>query len=74
MGAGSAGLGVVYSLYHGMIAQGMKPEDAAKNFWLIDKDGLITSSRVNMAEGQVMVPPKYPLLKFFFSVLLLEMD
>ena len=30
MGAGSAGLGVVYSLYQGMIAQGMKPEVSIK--------------------------------------------
>jgi malic enzyme len=52
MGAGSAGLGVVFSLYHGMIAQGLKPEDAARNFWLIDKDGLLTSSRATLAEGQ----------------------
>ncbi len=52
VGAGSAGLGVVFSLYHGMIAQGLKPEDAARRFYLIDNKGLITQKREGIAEGQ----------------------
>jgi len=37
LGAGSAGLGVVQAIFHGMRAQDLGEVDAARNFWLVDK-------------------------------------
>ena len=46
LGAGSAGCGVAEGLANGMCTESnMKLEDACKNFYMLDVDGLITSER-----------------------------
>ena len=48
-GAGSAGAGAI-DFVHGTLVDkyGMSPKDAAKLFYILDKDGLITSKRGNL--------------------------
>lgn len=48
-GAGSAGMGVVQWLSKAMEKHGATPEEAARNFWLLDANGLITEGRVSTA-------------------------
>lgn len=40
-GAGTAGVGITEQLYSAMCRQGIDPTDARKQFWLIDKQGLL---------------------------------
>lgn len=47
-GAGSAGIGVATQILKAMEKHGLKQEDAARNFWILDKDGLITRARPNL--------------------------
>ncbi|PRP77054.1 putative NAD-dependent malic enzyme [Planoprotostelium fungivorum] len=53
LGAGTAGLGVTFALLNGMKKNGLSHEEACKNFWLVDNNGLLSSNRVNLASGQV---------------------
>lgn len=44
-GAGSAGLGIALQLRDAMVSiDGLSEEEANKNFWLIDRNGLITEA------------------------------
>eukprot|EP00053_Salpingoeca_punica_P013600 m.122987 g.122987 ORF g.122987 m.122987 type:complete len:625 (+) comp16239_c1_seq1:1217-3091(+) len=52
VGAGSAGLGVCNVLLDAMERQGLSRQEALKNFYLVDKDGLITSKRSQLQHGQ----------------------
>lgn len=40
-GAGTAGMGIANMLYREMLVEGMKPEEARKHFYLVDKQGLL---------------------------------
>eukprot|EP01112_Ceratiomyxa_fruticulosa_P023590 TRINITY_DN9090_c0_g1_i1.p1 TRINITY_DN9090_c0_g1~~TRINITY_DN9090_c0_g1_i1.p1 ORF type:complete len:641 (-),score=126.13 TRINITY_DN9090_c0_g1_i1:192-2054(-) len=53
VGAGSAGLGVVKSLVMGMVKGGATEEEAHRNFWLVDKDGLLGINRETLANAQI---------------------
>lgn len=35
-----------------MIAEGATPEQASNNFWLVDKDGLLTANRIGLTTAQ----------------------
>lgn len=51
VGAGSAGMGVVRMIAAAMEKQGkLSPQAAASNFWVLDKDGLITQARPNQLD------------------------
>ncbi|KAG2502128.1 hypothetical protein HYH03_000618 [Edaphochlamys debaryana] len=50
VGAGSAGMGVVKMICAGMQKQGLSPEKAAGNFWVLDVGGLITSARPDVPD------------------------
>jgi len=51
VGAGSAGIGVAQALHAAMVEAGMpSAAEAAKNFMVFDKDGLIGTSRTGQAE------------------------
>ncbi len=52
LGAGSAGLGVINSLIDGMVEEGLPREVANKNVWLVDKNGLLTTSRGDINNAQ----------------------
>ncbi|KAI8465581.1 MAG: NAD malic enzyme [Monoraphidium minutum] len=45
LGAGSAGMGVVSMIKTAMETQGLAPEEAQSNFWVLDVNGLITNAR-----------------------------
>eukprot|EP01102_Stenamoeba_stenopodia_P008339 TRINITY_DN2392_c0_g1_i1.p1 TRINITY_DN2392_c0_g1~~TRINITY_DN2392_c0_g1_i1.p1 ORF type:complete len:607 (-),score=143.98 TRINITY_DN2392_c0_g1_i1:173-1993(-) len=53
LGAGSAGLGVCNSLVMGMVQEGLTAEEAYKNFWLVDKDGLLGLGRKSITPSQL---------------------
>lgn len=40
-GAGTAGMGIANMMYREMLVEGMKPEEAKKHFYLVDKQGLL---------------------------------
>ena len=44
-GAGSAGMGIANFLHTAMVHHGLTPEEAYSRFYVIDKDGLVTSER-----------------------------
>ena len=44
-GAGSAGMGIANFLHSAMVHHGLTPEEAYSRFYVIDKDGLVTSKR-----------------------------
>ena len=46
VGAGSAGLGVIYKLHMFLQRYGLTDFEAAENFWILDQDGLITQKRL----------------------------
>lgn len=48
-GAGSAGMGVVYKLHLFLQRYGVSPLQAQKNFYILDKDGLITKARSDIS-------------------------
>ena len=51
VGAGSAGIGVAQALHAAMVEAGMpSAAEAAKNFMVFDKDGLIGTARTGQAE------------------------
>lgn len=50
-GAGSAGIGVASMLLQGMVEQGMNRDRARKNFWVLDKDGLLGTARKDVRES-----------------------
>lgn len=52
LGAGGAGLGVADAICEGMTREGMTPEQAAKNFWMVDVNGLLTQRRSALFPGQ----------------------
>ena len=43
-GAGTAGVGVADKMRNAMIREGLSKEDACKRFWLVDRQGLLTSA------------------------------
>lgn len=52
MGAGTAGVGITDQICRAMIASGLPEEDARKNFWLIDRQGLLLNNMDNLVDFQ----------------------
>lgn len=52
-GAGMAGVGVASTLVRAMMARGISEQQALKNFYLVDVNGLITTNRNNLTPEQV---------------------
>jgi len=52
VGAGSAGLGVVFSIQKKMMQLGLAKEAANSKFWLVDQHGLISNARKDIPSGQ----------------------
>jgi len=46
VGSGSAGLGVTNGLKEAMVREGLDDEEARRHFYIVDKDGLLTSKRI----------------------------
>jgi malate dehydrogenase (oxaloacetate-decarboxylating) len=45
-GAGTAGMGVADQIRHAMMREGLSKEDAARRFWCVDRQGLLTSDMI----------------------------
>ncbi|MGE0565372.1 MAG: NAD-dependent malic enzyme [Pseudolabrys sp.] len=51
-GAGSAGCGIATLLHAAMVDAGLDPRDAARRFFLVDKDGLLLDDMADLAPFQ----------------------
>lgn len=51
-GAGTAGMGIANMMYREMLVEGMKPEEAKKHFYLVDKQGLLFSDTPEITPEQ----------------------
>jgi len=51
-GAGTAGMGVADNLCRALCHNGMPEEEARKQFWLVDKEGLLTENIQNITQSQ----------------------
>ncbi len=51
-GAGSAGTGISNQIVDAMVKQGLTPKEAYKQFWLIDRQGLLMSDDKSLTEAQ----------------------
>jgi malate dehydrogenase (oxaloacetate-decarboxylating) len=51
-GAGSAGTGIAEQIYQAMCREGLSPEKAKANFWLLDRKGLLTENRDTLSDTQ----------------------
>lgn len=51
-GAGSAGTGITNHICEAMVQAGMSVEDARKHFWLIDRQGLLTTELTDLTQDQ----------------------
>jgi malate dehydrogenase (oxaloacetate-decarboxylating) len=43
-GAGTAGIGIADQMCHAMVREGLSKEDAARRFWCVDQQGLLTTA------------------------------
>lgn len=74
LGGGSAGIGVCRSLAEGMREEGLSKSEAAQNFYVVDVNGLIASSRGSqLTDGQTQfarhdLPNNMPLLEVIKAV------
>ncbi|MDO9412021.1 MAG: NAD-dependent malic enzyme [Pseudolabrys sp.] len=53
LGGGSAGCGIASLLMSAMVDAGLDPQDAARRFYLIDKDGLLTDDMIGLHSFQL---------------------
>ncbi|KJY62247.1 malolactic enzyme [Lactobacillus apis] len=51
-GAGTAGTGIVEQVYAEMLQMGMKPDEARKHFYLVDKQGLLFKDTPDLTPAQ----------------------
>jgi malate dehydrogenase (oxaloacetate-decarboxylating) len=52
LGAGSASTGVADYLRAALITEGLSEEDARSRFWMVDRDGLLHSGRIDLTPEQ----------------------
>jgi malate dehydrogenase (oxaloacetate-decarboxylating) len=52
LGAGSAGIGVADYLREVMVSEGISETEARSRFWIVDKDGLLLTSRSDLTPEQ----------------------
>ena len=52
LGAGTAGTGVADQLCHALTRSGISEEDARQQFWMVDRDGLITTDMDGITDAQ----------------------
>jgi malate dehydrogenase (oxaloacetate-decarboxylating) len=52
LGAGSAAIGVADMIRAAMVAEGISDEDATRNFWVVDINGLLVTSRDDLSPEQ----------------------
>ncbi|MGV0872691.1 NAD-dependent malic enzyme [Mycolicibacterium sp. XJ879] len=52
LGAGSAGIGVLEMVHRQMVAEGLSPQQAAAQIWVVDIKGLLTDDRTDLSPDQ----------------------
>src|ERR1051326_5071212 len=52
-GAGTAGIGIADPIRDAMVGEGLSKEDAARRFWCVDRQGLLTTGSDQMRDYQV---------------------
>ena len=52
LGAGSAAIGVADMIRSTMVAEGISDDQAARNFWVVDINGLLVGSRTDLSPEQ----------------------
>jgi malate dehydrogenase (oxaloacetate-decarboxylating) len=52
LGAGTAGLGIADQLRDAMVREGLSRKEAIERFWLVDRQGLLTSDMGRLLSGQ----------------------
>lgn len=67
LGAGSAGTGIADLLCQTMVRDGLAAEEARRRCWLMDSDGLIESSRTNLAAFQKPFAHPHPAVGDFLA-------
>ncbi len=50
-GAGTAGIGIADQICHAMVMEGLSKEDAARRFWCVDQQGLLTTDMAGQLGG-----------------------
>jgi malate dehydrogenase (oxaloacetate-decarboxylating) len=58
-GAGTAGIGIADQISHAMVMEGLSKEDAARRFWCVDQQGLLTTDMAGQL-GDHQVPYARP--------------
>ncbi|ODQ84455.1 NAD-dependent malic enzyme [Mycolicibacterium holsaticum] len=53
LGAGSAGIGVLEMVHRQMVSEGLTPQQAAAQIWVVDIKGLLTDDRTDLTPGQL---------------------
>ena len=65
LGAGSAGTGIAELLTQAMIPEGLSPQEARSRIWLFDVNGLLESTRADLADFQKPYAHQHPPIKDF---------
>lgn len=65
LGGGSAGTGIADLLLHSLMLQGLSAEEAKKNIYIIDIDGLLLQSNPKLDSAQKMFAHQYQDVKHF---------
>jgi malate dehydrogenase (oxaloacetate-decarboxylating)(NADP+) len=69
LGAGEAATGIADLIVSAMTAQGLSVEQALRNCWLVDSQGLVVRSRAKLAEHKVTYAHDHPPVRDFLSAI-----
>ena len=67
LGAGEAATGIAHLVVSAMMEQGLKREEARRQCWLFDSEGLVVQSRTRLAEQKLHYAHEHPQVGDFLS-------
>jgi len=67
LGAGEAGIGTADAFVAALVDEGMKVEDARKQCWFVDTQGLLTSNREKIADHKLRFARDIPFIDNFLD-------
>jgi malate dehydrogenase (oxaloacetate-decarboxylating) len=62
-GAGAAGIGIADQLSNAMVGEGLTRQEAARRFWYVDRQGLLTVDNMAIELGEYQVPYARPVIE-----------